>query len=338
MTARGLTRYRFDARVSFSYRTDDWRSQVEANRAVAYDFFFVENGRVYLDVSFTPEASPVVPKLEDLFAMPDIWVLSLDLNNGFLAPAVVDRSGNPIKHPAHIPFITEDMPASVRDGHVRQAITDALDLAERHGCKLVVTENLGFDDMRATGHERYGAKKWFRKIFCGIPTAQVRDRLVAMASRRGIAVDSTPAAYFSMWGKEYWQAPLCSEKHKISGHTAAAVVLGRRALGHSARRSQASPGVTAPDQRIEEAVVSEDTCNTAGAESYHVSRTGSLGTRHHATQKQRRRKGKLEGRNIAPRASKTRSGKVGLWEARPAKTVCAGPSDVDRLRPIDAGA
>ncbi|MHB8289631.1 MAG: hypothetical protein ACYDEY_10420 [Acidimicrobiales bacterium] len=84
--------------------------------------------------------------------------------------------------------------------------------------------------------------------------------------------------------------------------------------------------------------MSQDTCNTAGAESCHVSRTGSPGIRHHPTQEQRRCKGKLEGRNIAPRASKTRSGKVGLREARPAKTVRAGPSDVDRLRLINADA
>ncbi len=342
VTVRGLTRYRFDARVSFSYRQDDWLTQIEANRAVAYDVMFDPSGRVYLDASFTPAESLAVPKLEELFAMPDLRVLSLDLNNGFLAPAVVDRSGNPIKRLDHIPFVTENLPASQRDGHLRQALTDALDLAQLHGCKAVVVENLGFSEMRATGRERYGSRKWFRKIVCGIPTAQVRDRLVAMASRRGIAVLGVPAAYSSIWGAEYWQAPLSSGHHKVSGHTAAAVVLGRRALGHSARRrSWLSPGVTAPDRRIEAAVVSEDTCSTAGAESYHVSTSGFPGTCHHATQQPRRRKGNPEReitsvRDDLSRERKTRNGKAEMREARPAKTVRAGPSDTDQLRLIDA--
>lgn len=76
----------------------------------------------------------------------------------------------------------------MRDGHLRQALTDALDLAVGYGRKLIALENLGFSEMRATGRERYGTQRWFRKVVSGIPTAQFRDRLVAMASRRGIAV------------------------------------------------------------------------------------------------------------------------------------------------------
>ncbi len=321
VTARGVTRYRFDALVAFSYRQDEWLSQVEANRAVAYNVMFGERGRVYLDASFTPAASPVVPALSDLLRDPGLRVLSLDLNNGFLAPAVLDRSGNPIVRLDHIPLLTEDLPATTRDGHLRQALTRALDLAEEYGCKLLVAENLGFSEMRATGREDFGSRKWFRKVVCGIPTAQVRNRLVAMASRRGLAVAGVPAAYSSIWGKAYWQGPLSSKQHKVSGHTAAAVVLGRRALGHPARRrSRATPDVTAPDQRIEAAEVSENASSTAGAVSYHVGTSESPGNRHdHATSKPLRHKG------VPVKGRKTRTGNVGLREARSAKTVRAGP-------------
>jgi len=269
---RESPRYRFDARAIFSYRQDEWRSQVEADRAVAYEVLIGENGRVYLDASFTPTVVAAVPTLNELLARADLSVLALDLNHGFIAPAVLDRAGNPIHRLAHIPFITEDLPATTRDGHLRQAITEALDLAERYQCKLICVENLGFDEMRATGRERYGSAKWFRKVVCGIPTRQFRDRLVAMASRRGIAVVGVPAAYSSIWGKEYWQEPLSTKHHKVSGHTAAAVVLGRRALGHRARRkAQASPGVTTPDRRIEEAG------QPAGVVSYHVQSANGSG-------------------------------------------------------------
>ncbi len=249
-------------------------------------------------------------------------MLSLDLNNGFLAPAVLDRSGNPIERLAHIPLLTEDLSASTRDGRLRQAMTDALDLAVQYGCRLVVVENLGFSEMRATEREQFGSRKWFKKVVCGILTGQVRDRLVAMASRRGIAVVSVPAAYSSIWGKAYWQEPQSSKHHKVSGHSAAALVLGRRALGHSARcRSQETPDVTAPDQRIEAADVLEDTISSAAAVSYHVSRSGSPSNRyHHATGGPQRHKGN------PTRGSKTQTGDVELLEAIPAKTVCTGPS------------
>jgi len=295
VTAHGVTRYRFSARARFSYRDDDWRAQVEADRAVAYDVAIAENGRVYLDASFTPATRPDVPVLSDLLARPDIRVLALDLNHGFIAPAVLDRSGNPIKRLAHIPLVTEDLPASVRDGHLRHAITEALDLAERYHCQLAVVENLGFEDMRATGRERYGSQKWFRKVVCGIPTAQFRDRLAPMASRRGIAVAGVPAAYSSIWGREHWQAPLSSKQHKVSGHTAAAVVLGRRALGHPARRrAQASPGVTTPDQRI------EAPGQPGGVESYHVRSASGKGPECEGISPPPRRKGTGRGQATRP--------------------------------------
>ena len=329
VTARGTTRYRFSAPVSFSYRRDDWTSQVEADRAVAYDVVFDPSGKVYLDASFTPVKALAVPELDEVLRDPGLRVLAVDLNHGFLAPVVLDRAGNPVIRLPHIPLVTEDLPASVRDGHLRQALTSALDFAEAHGCRLVVVENLGFSDMRAKGRERYGSAKWFRKLVCGMPTAQVRDRLVAMAARREIAVAGVPAAYSSIWGAEHWAVPLSSKQHQVSGHTAAAVVLGRRALGHSARRRpQASPGVTAPDQRIEAAAVSEDTGVTAGAESYHVGQTGSPGARHHATRKPSRREGNPTHRPPAgAEGSETRKRRRGTTGARPAKTVRAGPED-----------
>ncbi|EQD50025.1 hypothetical protein B1B_11377, partial [mine drainage metagenome] len=193
VTRRGVTRYRFDAAVSFSSRKEDWLAQVKANRAVAYNVVSAETGRVYLDASFTPVESRRVPSLADLRADPTLRVLGLDLNHGFLAASVLDASGNPLQILDDIPLVTEDLSTSARDGHLRQAITEALDAAELHDCKAIAVENLGFDEMRATGRENYGSKKWFRKVVSGIPTAKFRDRLVAMAGRKGIAVLGVPA-------------------------------------------------------------------------------------------------------------------------------------------------
>jgi len=139
-------------------------------------------------------------------------------------PALLDRSGNPVGRLPHIPLITEDLSPSTRDGHLRQAITQLLDLAEVSGASSITIEDLGFSAMRSTGRGRYGSRRWFRQVISGVPTAKFRDRLVAMASRRGIAVVGVPAAYSSIWGRQHWLAPLLAQQ--VSGHTAAAVVLG----------------------------------------------------------------------------------------------------------------
>jgi hypothetical protein len=322
VTARGVTRYRFDARACFSYRAPDWLAQVQANRAVAYDVCPDPRGRTYLDASFTPAQPPPVPRLAALLADPGLRVLALDLNHGFLAPAVLDCSGNPAARLAHIPLVTENLPASTRDGHLRAAITRALDLAQALGCALVAVENLGFDQMRATGRERYGSRKWFRNVVCSIPARQLRDRLVTMAARRGIAVVGVPAAYSSIWGRAHWQGPLSTRRHKVSGHTAAAVVLGRRALGHSARRkAPASPGVTAGDQRIEAAGP-----RPAPAASYHVPESGRPGERPQGPGGSPRRPGTGPGRAPPARTpGQTRGGNRGnTGLSRPAKTARAG--------------
>ncbi|MDA8186443.1 MAG: hypothetical protein M0035_18830, partial [Actinomycetota bacterium] len=84
---------------------------------------FDRSGKVYLDASFTPVEAPAVPELDEVLRDPGLRVLAVDLNHGFLAPVVLDRAGNPVIRLPHIPLVTEDLPASVRDGHLRQALT-----------------------------------------------------------------------------------------------------------------------------------------------------------------------------------------------------------------------
>jgi hypothetical protein len=246
-------------------------------------------------------------------------VLAVDLNHGFLAPAVVDRAGNPKRALSHIPLVTEDCSASQRDGHLRQAISELLDLADEHRCALLVVEHLGFEETRALRREKYGSNTWFRKVVCGLPTAQFSQRLVAMASRRAVAVVGVPAAYSSIWGAEHCRGPPSKKNHQVSRHTAAAVVLARRALGHRARRRpQASPGVTAPGQRTE-AGAGGDTSHQlgTGAENYHVGQLGNRRARQHHVPAPPPRH---------PGIHKTRSGNVARARTSSAKTVRAGPS------------
>jgi hypothetical protein len=76
----------------------------------------------------------------------------------------------------------------------------------------------------------------FRGAISGIPTGKFRDRLVQMAANAGLAVIVIDPAYTSRWAAEHWLQPLREHHPKTTGHHAAALVIGRRGLGHRARR------------------------------------------------------------------------------------------------------
>ncbi|WP_329391312.1 hypothetical protein OG625_34460 [Streptomyces sp. NBC_01351] len=143
-------------------------------------------------------------------------------------------------------------PASQRDGRLRAAITEMIGLAKVNGCTGLAIENLGFDDARATGRETMGRGKRgkaFRRTVAALPTARFRERLRGMAHHAGLVVVAVDPAYTSRWGGQHWQTPLQQQSKTtlVTGHHAASVAIGRRALGHGLRRR---PGVTAHDQRI----------------------------------------------------------------------------------------
>jgi hypothetical protein len=241
--------YRLDAPAVFSHRAGEWADRVGANRAVRYDITHdAARDRWYLDASWTTHTGPP-PTLEVLRAHRSVGV---DLNDGHLACWVLTPDGNPTGPPI---TITTDMTGSRqrRDGRLRQAITDLLDLAAANGCASVTIENLDFADSRATGRETMGRGRRgrrFRRTVAGIPTAQFRQRLAGMAANRGIAIIAVDPAYTSKWGGQHWQRPLTTQTSPeitVTRHLAAAVVIGRRGQGHGARRRT---GVPDSDQRI----------------------------------------------------------------------------------------
>jgi IS605 OrfB family transposase len=171
------------------------------------------------------------------------------------AASTLARDGNPAGAPATIPLDLVGLPASQRDGRLRAAISALIDTARRHGARAIVIEDLDFADARAQGRERAGNRpsrgrrgRGFRQLVAGIPTGKFRDRLTQMAANAGISVIAVDPAYTSRWGAEHWLAPLRQQASPVppTGHHAAAVVIGRRALGYRARRRA---GVTGSGQR-----------------------------------------------------------------------------------------
>jgi hypothetical protein len=231
-----------DAPIRFAHRGDEWAERVAARRAVRYDISYdPARGRWYLDASWntTPAATR---SIDELRSGP---VLGVDLNDGHLAAYVLDRSGNPVGEPVRIDLPTAGLSASRRDGRLRAAITALLDHAGAHNCSAIVIENLDFADARALGRETLGRGKHakrLRQIVAGIPTRRFRNRLIGMATRRGLAVIGVDAAYTSRWGAQHWRKPLQQQtSDPVTRHHAAAAAIGRRGLGLAIRRRPAGP-------------------------------------------------------------------------------------------------
>ncbi len=135
--------------------------------------------------------------------------LGVDLNAGHLDCWVLDVSGNPVGVPHTIPLQLDRLPATTRDGRLRAAVATIMQLAKANGCLLV-----------------------------------------GMAANAGLWVVAVDPGWTSKWGRRYWQRPLQQSTNSsttVTGHHAAAVVIGRRGLGLAARRR---PGVTQLHRRM----------------------------------------------------------------------------------------
>jgi hypothetical protein len=245
---RPLGRYRLACPVTFTYRGDEVAAQA-ASGAVRYDITLnPDRRRWYLAASWTVNPEPA-PSVEQAVAS---GVVAVDLNADHLACWTIDHHGNPVGPPATIPLELDGLPASTRDGHLRAAISQVCGLARSRGVGAVAIEDLGFADARASGRETLGrgrGGKRRRRIIMGLPTGRFRDRLTQMAHNQGLWVVAEDPVYTSRWGGQYWQAPL-QRRHPrttVTRHHAASVVIGRRALGHRARRRA---GILDGDRRI----------------------------------------------------------------------------------------
>ncbi len=258
-------RYRLSCPVVFPYRSDEVAAQATSG-AVRYDVWLdAATGRWYCDASWRIPLRATTPSLDELRQEP---VLAIDLNHEQLAACVLDPSGNPVGRPLTIAVELAGLPATTRDGHLRQAISELLVAAKANGCRAIVIEDLDFAQSREEGREYRGRRpsrgqrgRAFRRLVAGLPTAKFRDRLTQMAANQGMAVIAVDPAYTSRWGKEHWLAPLQQISSEASGHHAAALVIGRRGLGHRARRREGCDSTRA--EHREERATNSAVCDVA---------------------------------------------------------------------------
>jgi IS605 OrfB family transposase len=237
---RPRRRYRLSCLARFQHRGENWAAQIAVG-AVAYAIWFSpERRRWYLDASWTKAPSPPVT-LENAAAN---GVVAVDFNADHLACWILDGAGNPMGKPSRIPL---DLSGSSlrRDAQLRHAVSRLIRTARTANVDAIAIEDLGFDETTRS-RESHGRNRRFRHLVSSFPTSAFRRRLIVMSARAGLAVVAVDPAYTSRWGQQHWQQPLSTELRQITQHEAAAVVIGRRSLGHRARRR---PGVTDPHQR-----------------------------------------------------------------------------------------
>jgi hypothetical protein len=230
-------RYRLSCAVGFNHRGDEVAAQA-ASGAVRYDISVDPvRGRWYIDASWKTRARPV-PALDGLRSSP---VVAVDVNAGHLAVAVLAPDGNVTGTPFTIPLELAGLPATARDGHVRAAVSELIATARQAGARAVVIEDLDFARAREQGRDKTGNRpsrgrrgRGFRRLVAGIPTGRFRDRLAQMTANASLSVVVVDPAYTSRWGAQYWLAPLREHHPETTGHHAAALVIGRRGLGHRA--------------------------------------------------------------------------------------------------------
>ncbi len=222
-----------------THRGGEWADRIATDRAVRYDITVGDNGRWYLDASWGYPA-PAMPPVQ---ALREHRTLGVDLNDGHADAAVVDRHGNVIGTPLRFD-VDATGSAARRDAQVRHLVTRLIHHAKANGCVSISIENLDFADARAAGRETMGrgrCGKRFRRTVTGLPTARFRQRLVGMCAAAGLWIIAVDPAYTSRWAAQHWRAPLQTSDPAVDGHRAAAVVIGRRGLGHRARRKPVGP-------------------------------------------------------------------------------------------------
>ncbi|WP_406257430.1 IS200/IS605 family accessory protein TnpB-related protein [Streptomyces nigra] len=228
-------RYVLDASVAFSHRSEEWQDRIAAHRAVAYRIHFdVPRGRWYLTASWKRAQMPS-PPIEAATAR---GVVAVDMNADHLAAWQLDRHGNPVGGPRRYAY---DLSGGGRhrDAQIRHALTRLLHHVRLRGVTTIAVEDLDFAD--AKSREHHGRSRTFRALVSRFPTAAFRARLVSMAAEQGVTVIAVDPAYTSRWGAQHWQRPLTTPGRRITRHDAAAVAIGRRALGVPIRRRTAPP-------------------------------------------------------------------------------------------------
>ncbi|GAA0679623.1 IS200/IS605 family element transposase accessory protein TnpB [Streptomyces malaysiensis subsp. malaysiensis] len=227
-------RYVLACRIGFRHRGEQWADRIAAHLAVAYRIHYdTDRDRWYMTASWHIPPVTTVP----LQAARSNGLIGVDMNADHLAAWRLDAHGNPVGEPRRFDYDLNGR-APHRDAQLRHALIRLLHWAKRHQVSIAV-EDLDFAAEKT--REKHGRRKRFRQLISGMPTSKLRARLVSMAAELGITLVAVDPAYTSRWGTQHWHKPLTGKNTKPTRHHAAAVAIGRRALGYPIRRRTQPP-------------------------------------------------------------------------------------------------
>ena len=253
--------YRLSVPIRWHHLAEDWNAQASDDRAVGYHINYnADRERWYITASWSqpPKESSGVKE-----AAKSGRCLAIDVNSGHIDARILDVHGNPIGRPMR-ETIPERGSSAHRLGVLREAVSQLVKRVEQQGVTVIAVEKLNFADLRTRQKGRRGkAGRATRRKVCGIPTAKFVHTIASAAYRHDMAVIAVDPAYTSIWGARWWKKPLDrSCRQRGDRHQAAAVVIGRRSQGHSAKR-KSSQSPCRPEDRYGKATV-QQTANTTG--------------------------------------------------------------------------
>ncbi len=231
--------------LRWNHRAGQWRNRAIVGAALAYQIIYdTDKQRWYITCSWRlqPAADDEPATVAEVAASGNC--LAMDLNAGHVAARVLDPHGNPAGSPLTV-RIDQQGSRAQRLGRVREAVDDLHRWGKERGVTFSAVEKLDFADIRALGRQRPRRGKpgrTSRRKTAGIPTGQFMAALTSNAQKHDMAVIAVDPAYTSRWGAQFWEKPLNqSRSQQGNSHEAAAVVIGRRSQGHSAKRRNGNP-------------------------------------------------------------------------------------------------
>ena len=186
-------------------------------QAISYRFVKDEKGwRVFVSVTL-----PVGKSISDR----RLGVIGVDINADHLAVTGTDRFGNLIEFRT-IPCCTYGKSSAQSKAIVSEAVKALITLASDRRKPLVI-EELDFRKKKAALEKQ---DRRYARMLSSFSYRLIHTVVAARAFDAGIAVLEESAAYTSVIGREKFAG-----RYGISGHHAAALVLGRRVNGFSER-------------------------------------------------------------------------------------------------------
>lgn len=175
-----------------------------------------ENGRFFVHIAITEEDPKVVTH-------PASGILGIDTNPDGLALAYVLPDGNPKKFLWFGDGGLQDAPADARMNKIGEMAQKAVKEALKLGTAI------GLEDLKFSDDKEVNAK--FHRMSHSFCYRKLLEMIIRQAKRAGVEVLVVHPAYTSIIGRLKYQP-----QYAISVHQAAAMVIGRRAMGYETEK------------------------------------------------------------------------------------------------------